>query len=290
MKTKKFTALAALLLAAFLSVAGCVPSIAPEQMPTPAPVETPVPVTTDVPDETVHFTAMETDTPFSFDVDGDGAAETLLLTEEEDAEAIFETSVFLTVTKGGTEQKLKVTPALFYCAYFMEAGGKTGLAVTGKHENDYMLTNILAFEGANVKELSVADGGIMSAEEGAMVMMDVLHALGTWSVEIEYAMTPDFELVPVEGKEWTIYGCSVPLTVKKELPVEFETDACSYEPETLPVGAQIWLVSGDGKSFMRFSTEDGRIGRLSYKMEGGIATLVDGTPDMDWLDGIVYAG
>jgi len=293
MKTKIFTTL---LLTAFLFATGCVQTVESEQTPTPAPVETlapietPANVSTDVPGDTVHFTAMETDTPLDADVDGDGSLETLLFTAEEDEESIFGTSLYLTVQKGETEQKLKVSPAAFYCAYYMEAGEKRGLAVTGSYENDYKHTIILTFEGANAKESSVTDGGIMSVEGNTVVLADLLYALGTWAVEIEYVMTPDLELVPAEGKEWTIYGCDNPLTVKKELPVEFETDACTYGPETLSVGAQIWLVSGDGESYVRFSTEDGRIGRLFYTMEDGNAMLVDGTPETDWLDGIVYAG
>lgn len=293
MKVKKFTVL---LLAACLFASGCVPTDVTQQPPTPAPIETPAtvntpaPVDMEAPGETVQYSVMETDTLFEADVDGDGALETLLFTAEEDEDSIFGTSLYLTVTKGGAEQKIKVSPAAFHCAYYMEAGNKRGIAVTGSYENDYMQTSILAFEGTNVKELSVTDGGIMSVEGSTVVLNDVLFALGTWAVEIEYVMTPNLELIPAEGKEWTIYGCDNPLTVKKELPVEFETDACTYGPETLPIGTQIWLVFGDGESFVRFTTEDGRIGRLFYTMVDGNALLVDGTPETDWLDGIVYAG
>jgi hypothetical protein len=171
MKIKKFTVL---FLAVILFASGCVQTAVSEQTPAPAPaetlapVETPVPIETNVPSDTIQFTAMETDTPLEADVDGDGALETLLFTAEEDEESIFGTSLYLTVQKGETEQKLKVSPAAFYCAYYMEAGEKRGLAVTGSYENDYMLTSILAFEGATVKELSVTDGGIMSVDVNAV--------------------------------------------------------------------------------------------------------------------------
>ncbi|MCE5234435.1 MAG: hypothetical protein ABFC62_03250 [Clostridiaceae bacterium] len=290
MRMKK--AITLFLLAALALATGCAPAQTPEP-PAPtaaqtAPAETPAPA--DAQALTVAFTPLDAGTPYAFDVDGDGAAETLLLTEEQDDDAAFGTAVYLTVTKDGIEQITKMADAYFFCAYYMEAEGKTGLAITGTYENDYMCTGIFLFEGASVRELSQEDGGILTAENGELVIMSRLYALGTWSVEIACEMTTDFKLLPVADKEWTILGCEHPLTVKKELPIETENDACAYVTEYLSVGTKLWLISGDGQSYVRFSLEDGRMGKLSYKVVDGMATLVDGTPDTDWLDDIVYAG
>lgn len=292
MKVNKITILA-LTLAAFMLMFGCAQTGETAQSPEPVSTVSPeVPQTaapTEEPVLAVTFTSMETDIPFEADLDGDGAMETLLLTEAPDETAGMESSVYLTVTMGGKQQRTKLVPALFFGAYYLEAGDKKGLAVSGTFENDYQITYMYLLEGVEPKELSVTDGGIVTAENGAAVLMSRLYALGTWGVEIEYQMNADFKLVPVEGKEWTIYGCETPLTVKKPLPVQMESNG-SYVEETLPAGTKLWLTAGDGTSYVRFVLEDNRQGTLSYEMENGIATLVDGTPDMEWLDGIIYAG
>lgn len=292
MKMKK--AITLFFIAALVLLAGCAPAQAPAQTPEPpAPTaaqtaETPAP--TEAAPSGVAFTLMDVDTPYAFDLDGDGAAEALLLTQEPDDDAVYGTSVYLTVTKDGAEQKTRMATADFFSAYYLEAGSKTGIAITATYENDYLITDVFLLEGTSASKLSYADGGILTAENGELVLLGRLYALGTWSVEIAYEMTPDFELLPVADKEWTILGCEHPLTVKKELPFETENDACAYVTEYLSVGTKLWLVSGDGATYVRFSLEDGRMGKLSYGMKDGIATLVDGTPDTDWLDDIMYAG
>lgn len=292
---KKFTALAVLLAAMLALSAGCAVTEGglPTSEPTLAPTLTDAPAPTNEPGSdivpAILLAELQTDEAFEADVDGDGALETLLLTEEADEEAVFETSIYLTVTKNGQAQKTKVVPTRFFSAFYMETAEKKRLMVSGTYENDVEITSLLEFSGTDAVELSKFEGGVMIAEEGFAVLLRRLYALGTWDAEVKYQITKDLELVP-SGEEWTIYGCSNPLTVIKELPVQTETDACAYVDLTLPVGTKLWLTSGDGESFVHFSLEDGTIGRLNYEMKNGIATLVDGTPDMEWLDGIIYAG
>ena len=284
-------------LAAAVLLSGCVQTDMAEPTPaktpetTPAATATVAPLPTEELSSSVVFTAMETGVPLDADVDGDGFTETLLLSEEPDEDAVFENAVFLTITKGGKAEKTKVSNGLFFSAYYMEAAGEKGLAVTGTFENDVQLVNIGRFEGTAVKRFSETYGGILTAEDGgAVTLLSRLYALGTWSVEIEYQMTAEFELIPVENREWTVYGCDYPLTVTKPLPIKRETDACAFVEETLPVGTRIWLIASDGETYVRFVLEDNSEGILPFVIKDGIATLVDGTPDSEWLEDIIYAG
>lgn len=286
-----------LLLAGLMLASGCVPTESavqtPAQTQSALPVEeaTPTPVASpsQAPATPVKFTALEMDTAFSADIDGDGVEETLLLTEEADEESAFGTSVFLTVTKGGEEQKTKLVQGTFFGAYSMESEGKNGLVVSATFENDVQLTYTFALSGGAPVALAEIYGGILTAENGTAVLLGRLYALGTWSVEIAYKIDLAFGFAPAQGKEWTVLGCEHPLTVKKALPVQMDDNGVSRE-ETLSVGTKLWLTDSDGSSYVRFVLEDNRQGMLFYEMKDGIATLVDGTPDSDWLDDIIYAG
>ena len=290
-----------LLLAGLMLASGCVPAESGVQTPVQTPVQTqsalpveevaPTPVATpsQTPATPVKFTALETDTAFSADIDGDGVEETLLLTEETDEQAAFGTSVFLTVTRGGEEQKTKLAQGIFFGAYYMESEGESGLAVSATFENDVQLTYTFALSGGEPVALAEIYGGILTAENGTAVLLSRLYALGTWSVEIAYEIDPAFGFAPAQDKEWTVLGCEHPLTVKKALPVQMDDNGVSWE-ETLPMGTKLWITDSDGSSYVRFVLEDNRQGMLFYEMKDGIATLVDGTPDSDWLDDINYAG
>ena len=286
-----------LLLAGLMLVSGCAPTESivqtPAQTQSAFPVEevaqTPVATPSQTPAATVKFTTLETDTAFAADIDGDGTQETLLLTEETDEQAAFETSVFLCVTKSGEEQKTKLAQGIFFGAYYMESEGKSGLAVSATFENDVQLTYTFALSGGTPTSLDEIFGGILTAEDGTAVILSRLYALGTWSVEIAYEIDPAFRFAPAQGKEWTVLGCEHPLTVKKTLPVQMDNNGV-FREETLPVGTKLWLTDSDGSSYVRFVLEDNRQGMLFYEMKDGIATLIDGTPDSDWLDDINYAG
>ena len=95
--------------------------------------------------------------------------------------------------------------------------------------------------------------------------------------------------MPVEDSYFfALPGDRAPLTTLVSLEVEIVPE---FEPETLPEGENLWFLRTDGHSYVDMRMEDGRECRIDVE-DGpeGWERYVNGMPETDCFDGLLYAG
>ena len=78
------------------------------------------------------------------------------------------------------------------------------------------------------------------------------------------------------------------LTAKEDIKVSFADKNGKYQSATLKKGSVISLYATDGESYVLFTTNDGKKGKIEASFKDG-STLINGKNDFDLFDGIFYA-
>lgn len=189
--------------------------------------------------------------------------------------------------------------------YLVQVEGKHYIYLECMIENDY---RILSVYDLNADEIRLVDRVYGSGfhtlwfEEGAygvgrtevftnpggFVLDTRLDMLGTMTGTKEYHVDPDSGMPVEDSCFFELPGDRAPLTTLVSLEVEIVPE---FEPETLPEGTSLWFLRTDGHSYVDMRMEDGRECRITVEAgPEGWERYVNGMPETDCFDGLLYAG
>ena len=232
--------------------------------------------------------------PFSRDIDGDGAWETIDLRQigtngSSRWQLIVDGQPVIQQGYAMSSYLLKLWVCdLDYdgvCEIFYSGDlGSDDFITCGWHGNT--LEPILFDAGDGLSE--TMDGELVFSV-GNPVIRGWIYQMGTYAASrvCEYA---DGVLTPAAYSEWNYRGNTTVLTLKRDLPVTF--DYSGTGTEYLPAGSTITLRSTTG-SDTRFVTPEGRTGTISleYRRDGfDSGWFIDGVSENEYFVMLPYAG
>ncbi len=238
--------------------------------------------------------------PYSFDLDGDGAKETIEAAGRKTDE-YGNMAYSLHVTGGKGEDASQETYIIYNPSVWLadlDGDGTVEVFLCGDCGSDDYITYCWRWNGAleSVKFSGevrngadaggdYADGAVESIRNGGLTLGSFTYMLGTYGSERIYRLTEDGGIAPVEGTIWTFPNNSMWLQTSRELSVVLDDGTSAV----LPSGTRLLLTGTDGVSETYFQTEDGRTGTLSVSRTDA-GWLVSGVNENDCFVSLPYAG
>ncbi len=157
-----------------------------------------------------------------------------------------------------------------------------------------------ASEDSETFVCEVTDGSLKEADSigaaigGGSVGVDRLglsfgiQVLGSYSSDMEYGITDDGKLEPLEERYEIMYrGESWGLTLVKDLPVEV-----NGQSTVVPAGSKIRVVATDNDGTVWFETEGGSMtGTIRYERgDDDFPLYIDGISEYEYFETLPYAG
>ena len=209
------------------------------------------------------------------DITGKGDAAQISVTGRND-------ELSLHVEGVGVEQNMFIENAYFVAAYYVQleggesfAGDRYALISYDIGSDDY-LTNVYRFIAGEVVYLGNVFGFVAYVNDDIIRVYDFIHAIGSWSAQRDYILTPAGPMDPYNG-EYLILHDRVyrSMTTAEAIPVQFLENG-KYVNDTLPAGEIIDFMATDGRTYMKFTTLDAREGIIAFTTADDWRQYIDG--------------
>jgi len=241
--------------------------------------------------------------PYSVDLDGDGAEETIDYRYSDNA---YEDNVYLTVKSGARVYEVErfMSRVTDLCLYDIDGDGRQEIFLCGDEFSDDYVTFCWRFDdGLHAIDFSdglTSDDEFDPPEEEAMympgfikyftggelVMANRVFMLGTYDADMTYAYV-DGKIRAV-GAVWEVNDFDYELTLKEPLRIETMDGHA-----TLASGTKIRLIATDRIDTVWILTNDGNYTygwfNVSYK-DDDYGAFIDGISEFDYFDGLIYVG
>lgn len=266
-------------------------------------------------DPGLESAALPADQAVAIDLDGDGAAETVIWTmapvDEYDSKLVLR----VTLADGATlDYDTEFIGAEAVFAADMDGDGSVELLLTGDIASDDYFTVCLHLANGALIAVPFADGNRgentdqdqemgygypVRLDGSAITLSGSQDVLGTWFGARVYALEDgrfgfaddgewvrDLSDIDLSDETFWAEGYA-PLTTKTALGYT----AADGSRGELPAGAQLLITGSDKASYARFVTKDGIEGKLSITAdaEKGWGMLVDGVSEDDMFERVPYA-
>jgi hypothetical protein len=259
------------------AASGAANSASPEQS---VQTEQPAPEGPALPDGDVQAS-------FLFDLNGDGANETISVGLGGEGE-YFGNEIILYVSDNGGFNQVTVDSGYFVSAYLTTTpGGAPCLLVCCGYEDDYTATAACSFDGLDPVVRGSVGGRVTDVSGADITISDWVNVLGTWPCTRIYEVTDGFAFEPLNDFQINMDGYN-PLKTKVSLPVEMIKDG-EMTPDTLKAGTLIFPVSTDGNMYLDFRLEDYSEGRIVYTMSD-YERFIGSRNEFDCFEELPYAG
>lgn len=222
-----------------------------------------------------------------FDVDGDGAAETVSYREEDGEYGSTDIVVDIDGNSVSESAEYGVT-----AAYLMRTeAGKTYLYAESRSDNDYRVLNVFDLS-TGVPEAIEETGqsgdsfyGNVPADPADFLLGGRMYVLSTYYASRPYAVGPDGLPDALSEMYGTDRFDGFSLITKREVPAEQEGKACM-----IPANTEVMIRETDGKAFVLAEDEAGNRYELTVLGAPGYPQTIGGTDIEECFDGIFFAG
>lgn len=256
-----------------------------------APVETAPPE--NPADAETLWLEMDASKPFSYDLDGDGVAETVSIVVDEVA---YITDI--AITRDGTQLCAdQIDAGLSFISCYIGntiiGDGYLELYLTGDAASDDYETFVYRLTERGLQRAEMLNGKVLSASGDGLIQFDVpADMMGTYEATCFYRMdasmllslASDYTIVPYEKQYRT-------LTLKKD-GLTAQNVLTGAVAEKLPAGTELYLKQTDLNGYALLGTPDGGEYRvvITQNTEEGWGWLIDGVPESEWFGEVPYAG
>lgn len=214
MKKLRFCSLVMILAILASCFSGCIQlrvntneSASPSQQPTQglSPTQAPTQEPTQKPSDSPVLPDIETMASFLFDLNGDGASETIsvgLGTEGDTG-----TELIISVSDNGSFNQAVVDSGYFESAFMAATpGGAPCLLVCCDYEDDYSSTFACSFSGLKPIVHDRVPGRIKDIKGSEVMINSWVDALGTWSCNRSYRVSDSFVFEPLTDFQVDLNG------------------------------------------------------------------------------------
>ncbi len=229
------------------------------------------------------------DYPQEFDLDGDGALETLNILENSGAPD--SEMIGITVGKNGQTYAAEVVRAYLKDAFVAyNAEGKPCIVLSYDYASDDYETVIYTFDGQSLTNTDSVTGFVEGVYEGVWMLRAWVYTLGTWNGYHKYALSSSFAFESVGPDLWMLQdaGPNRVLTAKAGLQAQFFENG-ALAPGEIRSGERLRPYATDQREVICFRMEDGRTGTLPMEFRDGY-TYINGQQDETAFDAVMYAG
>ena len=260
-----------------------IPTAEPTAEPTPVPTQTPIP-----------STYVEEGMVTIIDLDGDEEKEVIEIEVVQVSEYMAYRTVRVTdgsVSKSAGETMIESRA----CITLTDLDGDRipEILFSGDIASDDFITYACRWDGSSLIPMSFSgevrsnanssakqvDGGVVTAENGIVMLSSHLFMLGTYQGVRPYELKDDGSIGPVEGSIWEFQGN------------EFWMETAMDLTEELPAGTKLRLTGADGVGEVWYVTEDGSRGSLQLReSEDKWGWCINGVHELECFVELPYAG
>lgn len=267
------------------------PSLYPAASPSPDDTDTPSSDDISPSDEDTDDPSppplSDTDILFkcSKDIDGDGVIENIYVASDSGPDC---DDFFVYVKDGSKVNGTYIDSTISYGAafYTITDTGKSCLIVSLNDEDEDTSTYVFSFIASSAVLADSLNGSASDVKGTQVEIDDWGDALRSWSFYQMFKLKDDCSLSAVTDMIITLDDDDKPLHTIKKLPVEMLVDG-AYKPSFVKAGTDIYPVSTDCNSYLKFKLKDGSLGRIDYTFNGD-EFLIDGKSEDDYFDNIIF--
>ncbi len=224
-----------------------------------------------------------------FDLNGDGAMETLSILENSGAPD--SEMLGITVNHNGQEYFAEVGRGYVQDAFVAyNADAKPCIVVSFDYASADYQTVVYTFDGRSLTCTNTIFGFVDGVYEGVWMLRSGVYTLGTWDGYHKYALSSSFTFEPEGPDLWLIQNAGLrrALTAKVTIPARFFENGVLVPGEIQP-GERLLPYATDEREIVYFRMEDGRTGALAIEFREG-ATYINGEQDELLFDNVQYSG
>ncbi len=234
----------------------------------------------------MDYVRVYSDYPQEFDLDGDGALETLTVLTDDDAGTFG-----INIEKNGETMPGDAIQAYLkdaFVAYNSE--GKPCIVVSYDYASDDYETAIYTFDGQCLACTDTKTGFAEGIYEGVWMLRGWVYTMGTWSGYHKWTISPSFTFASQGPDLWMLQdaGPDRLLSAKTSIDAQFIENG-ALVPGTIQAGERLRPYATDQNEVVYFSMEDGRKGLLRVELKEGL-TYIGGQQDDMVFDNLFYAG
>lgn len=264
------------------------PTAAPTVSPSPSDLPSPSPATA------VAATAITAAAPYTGDINGDGAQETISIVETAATEAA-EAKIALVVTPAeGTADQFEYSSGynFFNSAYVADlqpGDGVYEIVFSIDVDSDDNLLYIFRYADGKLAQVLDREGSIVSVEGNVLTLNERVNVFGTWSANIAYTLDATDQLVAQPDQLYVPTVALSAVKASKDLAIELKGEDGAWTAATLEKGDEITVTGTDKAEYVYFTTADGGEGRIQVAFSSTGATQVDGADDTASFENLPYA-